>query len=127
LRAAHLAVQPQRLGDLVAHAVQRVQRRHRLLEHHADAVTTQRAHLIVGQAHQLAAVQADAAFDLCAFGQQAHQRQRRHRLAAAAFADQAERVAALHLQADATQCLGRAARGLKRYPQPGDFEQRCGR
>ena len=36
--------QPQRLGDLVADRVQRVQRRHRLMEHQTDAVAAQLAH-----------------------------------------------------------------------------------
>jgi hypothetical protein len=41
-RRAQALVQAQRLGDLPAHRVQRVQRRHRLLEDHADARAAQR-------------------------------------------------------------------------------------
>jgi hypothetical protein len=38
------AVQPQRLADLARDGVHRVQRRHRLLEDHADAVAANLAH-----------------------------------------------------------------------------------
>ena len=47
-------MQAQRLGDLAADGVQRVQRRHRLLEHHADAVAAQRAQRGVVERRQLA-------------------------------------------------------------------------
>jgi hypothetical protein len=42
-RPPQAAVQAQRLGHLPAHGVHRVERRHRLLEDHADAVATQGA------------------------------------------------------------------------------------
>ena len=43
LGAAHAAMDFQHLGDLVAHREHRVQRCHRLLEDHADAVAAQPA------------------------------------------------------------------------------------
>ena len=76
----------------------RVQRRHRLLEDHADAVAAQSAQLGVALADEFLAVEADAAGDHGALGQQAQQRQRGDRLAAARFADQAQRLAALRAQ-----------------------------
>jgi hypothetical protein len=57
-------VQAQRLGDLVADGVQRVQRRHRLLEDHADAVAAQRAQAASSSVGQLLAVEADRPADL---------------------------------------------------------------
>ena len=66
------SVQHQRFGHLVSDGVHRVQRRHRLLEDHADAVATQLAQGSVGQADQFLAVKADAARSLGPLGQQAH-------------------------------------------------------
>ena len=54
-------VQRQHLDDLVAHGVQRVQRRHRLLEDHADARAADAAHLALALSHQVLAVEADRA------------------------------------------------------------------
>ncbi len=56
-------VQAQRLGDLAADGVQRVQRGHRLLEDDADAVAAQLAQLGVAAADEFLAVEADAAAD----------------------------------------------------------------
>ena len=44
-----------RLGDLPADRQHRVQRSHRLLEHHADVAAPHLAHLLLGQPHQIAA------------------------------------------------------------------------
>jgi hypothetical protein len=82
-------VQAQRLGDLPAHGVQRVQRRHRLLEDHADAVAAQRAPAPARAATRSSGLEADRARRPWRLGQQAHQRQRGDRLAAARLADQA--------------------------------------
>ena len=72
---AHAAVQPQGLGHLVPNAVHGVQRRHGLLEHHADAVAAQAAQRAVVQPHQLLPIQKNAATGLRGVGQQAHERQ----------------------------------------------------
>ena len=55
------AVQSQRLGHLVPNAVHRVQRRHRFLKNHADAVAAQLPQGGVTLPHQLLLVKADAA------------------------------------------------------------------
>ena len=54
-------VQLEHLADLVAHRVQRVQRRHRLLEDHADARAADAAHLALALGAQVLAVEADRA------------------------------------------------------------------
>ena len=46
------------LGDLLADRLQRVQRRHRLLEDHADVVAAQGAHLLLGGGQYVDAVEA---------------------------------------------------------------------
>jgi hypothetical protein len=117
-------VQAQRFADLTADGVQRVQRRHRFLEHHRDAVAAQRAPVVVGQADQLAAVEPDGARHARALRQQAHQGQRGHGLAAAGFADQPQRLAAAQFEADAAQRVGGAARGVERDAQAGHRQQR---
>jgi hypothetical protein len=115
----HAAMQPQGLGDLPADAVQRIERRHRLLKDHADAVAAQRAPGRVVEPDQLAPVEADRAGHSRALRQEAHQRQRGHRLAAAGFADQPQGFAAPQLEADAAQRIGGAARGVERDAQEG--------
>ena len=60
------AMQDQRLGDLRADAMQRVQRRHRLLKDHRDAVAAQAPHLGFAGAGKVAPLEADRAARLCA-------------------------------------------------------------
>ena len=83
------------LGDLLADREERVQRGHRLLEDHRDVVAADRLHLGSVSAEQVAAVEADRAADDAArrVGDQAQDRQRGHALAAAGFADDAQRLA----------------------------------
>jgi len=120
------AVQAQRLGDLAADRVQRVQRGHRLLEDHRQPVAAQRAPGGLGLADQFAPVQPQRAGQLRALGQQAHQRQRGQALAAAGFADQAQGLAAVQRERDAAQRLRRAARGGQGHTQVVQREQRRG-
>ena len=105
------AVQHDGLGDLVPDRHRRVERRHRVLEDHADLVAPDVPHLVVGERGDLPAVQQDlAAGDVAAGRQQLHDRQRGHRLAAAGLADDAEAFAGFQAQADALQRVhGRAA------------------
>ena len=66
--------------DLLADPHQRVERRHRLLEHHADAFAAQPRHLaLIGG--QGGAIQRDRAAHACALGQEGRYGQRRQRLA----------------------------------------------
>jgi hypothetical protein len=74
-----------------------------LLEDHADAAAAHAAHLHLGQRQHVFAVHAHiAGGDVAVVGQQAHQRQRRHALAAAGFADQRKGLATL-------RCVSRSA------------------
>ena len=79
------------LGDLIPDREHRIERRHWLLEDHAHAGAAHGAHLVLGEREQIAAVEPHvAADDAAGRRHQAHERQRRHALAAARLADQAE-------------------------------------
>ena len=141
LRQLHALEQAQRLGACLGgrqprcsrsgsaiwrpDGVQRVERGHRLLEHHADARAAQRAHRGVVEADQFLAVEADRAADRGALGQQTHQRQRGDRLAAARFADQPS-VSPRSIANDTPRNASAGpARGLQRDAQVGHGQQRA--
>ena len=119
-----IGVAPQRLGHLTADRVHRIERGHRLLEDHADAIAAQLAVIRIRQAHQLAAVEADAAADDGAVGQQAHQRERGDGFAAAGFADETQGLAALQRETDAANGLRGTAAGVEPDAEIPDFDQR---
>jgi len=97
LAAAQFLMLRQRLADLRAHGQHRIQAGHRLLKNHGDARTAQGAHGDFRQGKQILAVEFDAATDnACRRGQQAHQGQGRHRLAATGFTQERERLAAFN-------------------------------
>ena len=82
------------LGHLAADAHQRVEGRHRLLEHHGQAVAAQRAELRAPTGvSQVAAVEAHRARGRQLLGQQAHDGERGERLARARLADQPDPLA----------------------------------
>jgi hypothetical protein len=58
LRSRKALVPSQRLGDLAADRVHRIERRHRLLKDHADAVAAQFAVVGLGKADQFLPVEA---------------------------------------------------------------------
>src|SRR5215470_3631674 len=94
--AAEALVQPQRLGDLAADGEHRIEARHRLLEHHADAVAANVPHGALGERQEIDALEPDLTCDLA--GRLRDEPQdgiRRDRLAAATFADDRYGLAAL--------------------------------
>ncbi len=94
--ASILPMARQHLGHLRADRVGRVQAGHRLLEDHRQLVAAQPRHAAFGQPQQVVVVKAQhVGAALGAARQQAHHRQRGHRLAAAGFAHQAMGLAAL--------------------------------
>ena len=123
-RGRTIGVAPQRLGHLAPDRVHRIERGHRLLEDHADAIATQLAVIRIRQAYQLAAVEPDAAADDGALGQQAHQRERSDGLAAAGFADETQGFAALQREADPANSLRGPAAGVEPDAEVLDFDQR---
>ncbi len=88
------SVDQQRLGDLIADAEHRVERRHRLLEDQRDLRAAHRLHVAIAERQQIASFEAHAtAGDPSRRLHEAHDRQRGHRFAAARFADEPERLA----------------------------------
>ncbi|MNJ72029.1 hypothetical protein D3C77_686370 [compost metagenome] len=61
LLALEALVQQEYLVNLLFDCVQRVERGHRLLEDHRDAIATDMAHLLFIQGHQVATFVSDAA------------------------------------------------------------------
>ena len=98
-----IGVDPQHFVDLPADRHHRVERGHRLLKDHRHAGGAQLPQAPVAEAEDFLADQlyAAAGGHQRTFLQQPHHRQRCHRLAGAAFADQAERLGFANLQRDA--------------------------
>ena len=116
------------LGDLVADAHHRVQRRHRLLEHHADTPAAQGAQLVFVELQQVLAVEQNAAghrFDMRP-GQQSHDGVGDHRLAGTGLADHTQGLAGQQRQGGALD--GQFAVGAlgQADVQAGDFEHGIG-
>ena len=104
------AVHHQRLLDLVADGEDRVERGHRLLEDQRDLGAADLLHLALVQRQQVASLEDDpAAGDPPGPLHQPQDRQRRHRLAAARLADEAQRFARVDVEADVDHRRGDAA------------------
>ena len=92
--AAGALVHPDRLGHLVADGEQRVERGHRVLQDHGDALAAHAAHLGVGFLEQVLALeQHPAAGDAGGRRQEAQDGERQRALAGAGLADDAQRLA----------------------------------
>ena len=124
----HALMRAHGLGDLVGDRVDRVQRRHRLLEDHRDLVAADRLHRALVKRRQLAAVEGDPAVvrDVTRLVDEPHHRQRSDRLAAAGLADDAERGAGLQLEVDPVDRADRTAVRVEPRPQVLDPQQRLG-
>jgi hypothetical protein len=105
---ADLAVQQQRLADLVADRVQRRERGHRLLEDHRDPAAAQgpdgfalgieRRDVDRRRVRRRIVEQDRSAADAGDLRQDAQDRLRGHRLAGAGFADEGDRLAFRHVE-----------------------------
>jgi len=96
-------VPPDAFGHLLADRLDRVERGHRFLEDHADLVAAQRAHAGFGRGEQVFVAEPDEAGGPRAVGEEPHGRQRGHRLARSALADERMHLARLDRQIDAAQ------------------------
>ncbi len=116
LGASHVAVIMQHLGDLKADGEHGIERGHRLLEDHRDAVAADLAHLLVGQVDEIASGEADMARRDAAVGlrHETHDRQCGDALAAPRLADDCQRLVALHGKADVAHGRMPAAAGAER-------------
>ena len=121
------AMPAQRLGQLRADRVGRIERGHRLLEDHRHArCRADRP----WRARAAAADRCRRRRSLCAVAprrlrQQAHQRERGQRLAAAGFADDAQHLAALDRETHVAHRMQQARRERDADVEMLDFEQRA--
>ena len=125
LLVVHAEMDLQRLDDLQPDGQDRVERGHRLLEDHRDVAAADFAHLLVIEIEQVAAVEGDSA-PRDAAGQprqQAHDRERGHRLARAGFAHDGDDLAAIDVEAHALDGAHHPARGQEMHMQILDLEQ----
>ena len=123
---AHMLVQVKRLGDLLFDGVERIERGHRLLEHHRDAVAADAAQHRLRRAHQLLPVELDAArrpMRRGGVGQELQHRQRRHRFSRPRFADERQGLALVEIERDAAHRLDNAARRVERHGEIADGEE----
>ena len=116
------------LSDLIPDREHWVEARHRLLEDHADATAANLAELRLGQLREIDAAplpgeQDFARLDHAGRRHQPENRHRRHALAAAALADEAERFPAFDRQRHAIHRRHAAGRGVKRRHEVVDFEE----
>src|SRR5260221_1695808 len=126
LAAAHVAMIVQRLGDLEADGEHRVERGHRLLEDHRDAVAADLAHLLLVEPDEIAPGEADmpGGDPPARRRHQPHDGEGGDALAAAGFADDRQRLVALHGEADVAHRRVPEAAGAKRRHEILDGEDR---
>src|SRR4029079_8289155 len=98
LAAADRAVGADRLGPRLADREGRVERRLRVLEDHADAVAAKPAPGRLRERQHVLALEVDPALHLRQPRQEAHDRERQGRLAAAGLADEPEDLALADLE-----------------------------
>ena len=122
---AHPLVQAHRLGDLVAHGEDRIERGHRLLEDHGDLVAADLAHLFLVELGEVPPLVTDLAADDAprALLEELHHRQRGDALAAARFADQAHGLAFRDGERDAVDGTDFAVGCEKRRLEVVDLQQ----
>ena len=120
-----VVVEQDRLAQLPAERLDRVQRGHRVLEDHRDLLPPQLAQAILARGEQVLAVEHRlAARRRVARVVQAHDRERRDALAAAGLADDPERLASVDRERDAVHRLDDAVVGLEARAQVADLEER---
>ena len=112
LACADRAMRQDRLGQLPPDRQHRIERGHRLLEDHGDLGAAHLAHLALAERRQFAAAERDAAAGnpRHRLGQKPHDRKRRHRLAGARLAGDAQRLAGGDVEGDVVDDRAPAAR-----------------
>ena len=127
LGGADRQVRLDRLDQLPADRVQRIERGQRVLEDGADRAAAHLAHLLVGQVVDAPAVEADlAAGDAPRRVEQADDRRAGQRLAGARLADDAEDLAGRDLERDVVERDQRPAARGELDPEMANVKQRVG-
>ncbi|MCX7363257.1 MAG: hypothetical protein NTV97_15570 [Alphaproteobacteria bacterium] len=118
------AVRRHRLDELSGNAQDRVQRRHGVLEHHGDLAAAHGANSLVVEKREVAALEQDrAADDPRRLVEQAHDRLGADALAGAGFAHDAQRLAGMHVEADAVDGADGTGIGQEPGAQIAHLEQ----
>src|SRR6202012_5464251 len=106
LALGELEMDLQRLGDLVADALHRVERRHGVLEHHGDVRAPELAQFVVRRVEDFGAVVTNRpGLRGRGAGEQAHDGPGEYGLPRAGLADDAERLALVQAEGDALDGL----------------------
>ena len=125
LRLRHGLVRPHLLGDLPADAIDRVERRHRVLEDHRDLRSPHAPHLVGRELEEIAPlVDHLARRDRVRVADQTHDRHRGHALARAGLADDAEHLTGRDGERDAVDRAHEAVLGAERDVQVAHLEER---
>ncbi len=115
------AVELDGLGDLAADREDRVKGRHRLLEDHGDVITAKPAHFGQRETEQVGVAEADGAgFDAAGWGDEAHQGECGHALAAAGFADDGKGFAGVDVEREVVHGFDDAVASMKVGAEVGD-------
>ena len=114
------------LGDLIADREHRVERGHRLLEHHRHASAANLAHRLFVERDEVVSVEVDLAAGLDSAGRadEAEQRERGDRFSAARFADEPDRLAGADVEADAVHRAGDAVLGVEVRAEIANAQER---
>ena len=121
-----VAVRADHLGDLVADAVDGVQRAHRILEDHRDLLAADVAQLVVVESVDLLAAILDRAGDPGVGGPgQTGERLRGNAFAATGFADDRQHLARGQLERDAVDRLHHTVFGGEADPKVVDRQDRA--
>ena len=114
------------LDDLMTDPVHRVQRAHRVLEHHRDPGAADSLQLLGRGLHQLGAVVGRGPLEAGVWSAgQPHQSHRGDGLARTRFADDRHDLAGIDRERDAVHRLHGSVLGRERDSQAVDLEQRC--
>ena len=123
----HSGMAPQRRRHLLADAVERVERRHRLLEDHGHSGAAKTIELSRRGAEQLRAAIARRSGRDAVGGEQAHDRQHRLALARAELADDGDRLAGGDVEVQAAHRVDRAASTVEPHRELANRQQWLGR
>jgi hypothetical protein len=121
-------VKPQGLADLIGDRQHRIERGHRVLEHHRDVVAAQAPHVAFADLQEVAAAVAHGARGepRRSARVQPQDRERGHALAAAGFADHPEALALGDVERHILDGVGPAAIAAELDSQIFDRKQRLG-
>ena len=124
LAAAHAEVDPQRLGELVAHRQHRVQGGHRVLEDESHPGSPHAPQFVRVEADQVFPVETGpAGHDLGRrHGQELEHRHHGHALSRAALAHHPEQLSLAHVEADAVDGVNGAVPGVEAGTDVLDLE-----